>query len=74
MASGKISRGSSVWEHFEKVDGGTSVRCQLCETKLKFNGSTTSSMREHLTRKHVSSSTAVAVSQSKVSQARRVPT
>ena len=43
---------SSVWESFNKVDDGTSAKCKICEKKLKYNGSTTTNLREHLSRKH----------------------
>ena len=65
MASKKSGQSSSVWEHFEKVDGGNSVQCRLCKAELKYIGSTTSSVRVRLTRKHVSSPTAVAETEAK---------
>ena len=42
-------RKSDVWKLFEQE--GASVSCSLCQTKLSYHGST-SSMKEHLKRKH----------------------
>ena len=58
-------RTSSVWDSFNKVGDGSLVKCRLCEKQLKFNGSTTSSMREHLNRMHISTTTAVVTQESK---------
>ena len=57
-----------------KVDGGANIECKLCETKLEFNGSATSSMRDNLPRRHVTCSTAVAATDAKVSQAKSADT
>ena len=42
---------SSVWQNFRKNDSGTEVECLKCGKKLKYNGSTTSNLHEHL-KKH----------------------
>ena len=63
------SRGlSSVWNSFVKVEDGRKVRCKLCDARLKFNGSTMSSMREHLVRKHPSAPAAAASIEKKKSE------
>ena len=58
-------RVSSVWESFDKVDGGERVRCRLCEKKLKYNGSTTSNLCEHLARLHPSAPAVASADESK---------
>ena len=58
-------RTSSVWDSFDKVGDGSLVKCRLGEKQLKFNGSTTSFMREHLNRMHISTTTAVVTQESK---------
>ena len=46
---------SKVWEHFEEIENEDkskkTVLCKICSVALAFHGSTTS-MREHLERKH----------------------
>ena len=43
---------------FLKVNDGANAKCKICDKLLKFNGSTTSNMQEHLNRKHQMSETA----------------
>ena len=45
--------GSSAWPSFEKIDGGQFTQCKLCN-KEKYNCSTASYLREHLSWHHPS--------------------
>ena len=67
-------RASSVWERIDKVNGGERVRCRLCEKKLKYNGSTTSNLREHLVRLHPSAPAVASAEESKDSMKKGVLT
>ena len=42
------------------------MKCKLCNATLKFNGSTTSSMRSHLERKHPASPVAASPAETKL--------
>ena len=60
------STSSSAWQSFSKIDDGQKVQCKLCDATLKFNGSTTSSMRSHIGRKHTASPTAASSAETKL--------
>lgn len=49
----KMSK-SDVWKYFDKSEEGTFTICRLCKTKIKYKGSSTSAMNNHLKNKHKS--------------------
>ena len=56
---------SDVWKFFDKAkkDGRSVAICNLCERVLVYNGSTTSNLRDHLSRKHPVGERAVSAKQ-----------